>query len=421
MASAFSSSSPPIPSDADLRQRILAESIALLASSGIRGATLRDVAGRCGVGLAAISSLFGNKDALIAACFADVVRQDIDRLEAIVGECARMQVSADILPSFLWVACEEAGGLRRTQMLVLLELLLCAPASPQFAPLCRQWLVARRDALRRAGAVAGIAPEPMDILGLHLLSECSFAVSCAASASYLHLARAGFLEAALLLTGQEGSAEPLALQALAGRFFADPGASPPSDDKAPKRRGAESRARIVDAAASIIEADGLSAITNRAVADRAGVSLALTTYHFKSISDLSFSGIVRVFEKVNAGFTGASGDVSHVIDTVAGFRIRQPTGVEKLASRGMVEISMAAARGLADPALGLAIRQQRGTITYAGLDQAARREVTRMRAASHALWASMGLMISVAVDDIDGLYDLEALARIAGRQLLSKP
>lgn len=413
-----SASSPVTPTETDLRQRILDEAIGLLASSGIRGATLRDVAGRCGVGLAAISSQFGNKDALIAACFAEVVRGDIDRLGAIVAECAAMQVPGDILPSFLWVACEEAGGLRRTQMLVLLELLLCAPASQQFAPLCREWLVARRDALRRAGAAAGIDPLAMDVLGLHLLSESSFAISCAASASYLHLARAGFLEAALLLTGQHSPPEPPAMKALAKRFFADPGSTPSSEEATPKGRGAESRARIVDAAASIIEADGLSAITNRAVADRAGVSLALTTYHFKSIADLSFSGIVRVFEKVNAGFTGAPAETPQVIDAVERFRIRQPTGVEKLASRGMVEISMAAARGMADPSLGLAIRQQRGTITFAGLDKAAREQVTRMRAASHALWASMGLMVSVAVEDIDALYDLGAMARIASRKLL---
>ncbi|KMS56646.1 hypothetical protein V474_14670 [Novosphingobium barchaimii LL02] len=415
-----SASSPIAPTDADLRQRILAEAIALLASNGIRGATLRDVAGRCGVGLAAISSLFGNKDALITACFAEVVRGDLDRLDTIVNECAQMEVTGDILPAFLWVACEEAGGSRRTQMLVLLELLLSAPASPQFAALCREWLVARRDALRRAGASADIDPLAMDVLGLHLLSESSFAISCAASASYLHLARAGFLEAALLLTGQEKTPEPSSVTALARRFFADPGSNPPSEGAAAKGRGAESRARIVDAAASIIEADGLSAITNRAVADRAGVSLALTTYHFKSIADLSFSGILRVFEKVNAGFTSAPAEAPRVIDTAERFRIRQPTGVEKLASRGMVEISMAAARGVADPSLGLAIRQQRGTITYAGLDQATRRDVTRMRAASHALWASMGLMVSVAVEDIDGLYDLTAMARIAGRQLLEK-
>jgi AcrR family transcriptional regulator len=402
------------------RRRILEETIALLAASGIRGATLRDVAARCGTSVASIANLFGNKDGVISACFAEVVRRDVGRLDALVDEAIEMRVSAEILPSFLWLRCEEAGGTGRTDTLVLIELLLSAAASSQFTALCREWLGGRRDAFRRAGDALDVAAVVMDILGLHLLSESSFAVSCHGSASYLHLARAGFMEAAVRLMARGDAIEQPGLSALAARFFADPNVLRAGNAAAiAKGRGAESRARIIDAAASIIEAEGLSAVTNRAVADRAGVSLALTTYHFKSVTDLSFSGILRVFEKVNVGLADKAGEPRRRSDAVDRIQSRShPSGVERLRSRGMAEISLAAARGLADESLGLAMRQQRGTITHAGLGKSERRSVTRTRAASHALWSSAAFLVAAAVADADRLYDFEAQARIASDRLL---
>jgi AcrR family transcriptional regulator len=409
----------PLP-EGGQRQRILEETIALLAASGIRGATLRDVAARCGTSVASIAHLFGNKDGLINACFAEVVRRDVAKLDTLVGEAIDMRAPAEILPSFLWIHCEDAGGPDRTDALVLIELLLSAATSTQFATLCREWLSARRDAFRRAGDAVNVATPIMDILGLHLLSECSFAVSCHGSATYRHLARAGFTEAAARLMTCSEAVEQPGMAALAARFFADPDVLRAGSAAAViKGRGAESRARIIDAAASIIEAEGLSAVTNRAVADRAGVSLALTTYHFKSVTDLSFSGILRVFEKVNAGLAEKAVEPRRLSDAVDRIQSRShPSGVERLRSRGMAEISLAAARGLADELLGLAMRQQRGTITHAGLSKSERKRVTRTRAASHALWSSAAFLVAAAVADADRLYDFEGQARIASDRLL---
>ncbi|MET0363198.1 MAG: TetR family transcriptional regulator [Sphingobium sp.] len=412
-------SRPAAPPEIDQQHHIVEEAIPLLAMSGIRGATLRDVAGRCGASIASIANLFGNKDGLIAACFAEVVRLDIARLDALIAECREMEVPRDLLPTFLWTLCEEAGGARRTEMLVLVELLLSAAISPQYGELCRQWLTARRDAFRRVAGDHDLDPLALDILGLHLISESSFAVSCAASASYGILARAGFIEAAARLTGLGEVGIVPGMAALADRFFADPDAGNRSEGAEAKGRGAESRARIVDAAASIIEGEGLAAVTNRAVADRAGVSLALTTYHFKSVTDLSFAGILRVFEKVNTGLRTAATRTRARGDAVDRIRSRsQPSGVERLRSRGMAEISLAAARGLADVSLGLAMRQQRGTITHASLGPDMRAEITRTRAASHALWSSAAFLATAALADADSLFDFEEQARFAAERLL---
>jgi AcrR family transcriptional regulator len=53
-----------------------------------------------------------------------------------------------------------------------------------------------------------------------------------------------------------------------------------------RARGAASRQAILDATVRVIAAGGLMSVTHRAVAAEAGVSTALTTYHFATLDDL---------------------------------------------------------------------------------------------------------------------------------------
>jgi AcrR family transcriptional regulator len=402
------------------RRRIVEEATALVATGGIRGATLRDVAARCGASVASIAYLFGNKDGLIAECFAQAVERDRARLAALAEESATLAIPPALAGPFLWTLCEEAAGDRRADMLVLVELWLSAAANPRLAEICRDWLRMRRDAFRGFARLFGADPLAFDLLGLHLLSESSFAVSCHGSAAWRLLARAGFIEAVARIAGLGTAEATQGIADLAVHFFADPETDRARDPaEARGGRGAESRARIVDAAASIIEEEGLAAVTNRAVAERAAVSLALTTYHFKSVTELAFAGILRVFEKVNEGFVRDSGASPQASAVVARIRNRsQPSGVERLRSRGMAEISLAAARSPALDPLGIAMRRQRGTITHASLGRGAHGGVTRTRAASHALWSSAAFLTAAAIGEADALYDFESQARLAARTLL---
>ena len=51
-------------------------------------------------------------------------------------------------------------------------------------------------------------------------------------------------------------------------------------------RGAARRELLLDAAARVVSERGSAALTHRAVAAEAGVSLASVTYHFASVADL---------------------------------------------------------------------------------------------------------------------------------------
>ncbi|MFP5020881.1 TetR/AcrR family transcriptional regulator [Pseudonocardia phyllosphaerae] len=57
---------------------------------------------------------------------------------------------------------------------------------------------------------------------------------------------------------------------------------------APKQteKGERRRAQLVAAAADLLEENGFDAVRHRAVAERAGVPLAATTYYFSSLDDL---------------------------------------------------------------------------------------------------------------------------------------
>ncbi|SNS17328.1 transcriptional regulator, TetR family [Sphingomonas laterariae] len=397
------------------RDRIVEEAIRQIASLGVRGATLRSVAAGSGCTLAGIVTLFGTKDGLIAECFREVVRRDREYLAALAGEAAAMAIGPELAGPFLWTLCEEASGGRRADMLVLVELWVSAPSHPHFAPICIDWLRARRDALRSLAGHFGVAPMAFDLLGLHLLSESVFAVSCHSSPAYRLIARGGFMEACVRLAGLGHQEAHAAIEVTADHFYAEPDHVPANDDDGGEGRGAEGRARIVDAAAVIIERDGFAAVTNRAVADQAGVSVALTGYHFKSVAELAVAGIVRVFEKTNANvrrdakpagaasFAKGIGDAPH------------RTGVGQLASRGMAEISLVAARSPALAFLGLAMRRQRGTVTYASLG-GDRSGISRTTAASHALWSSATLLIQ-SVPGEEGLYDFGAQARVMAKAM----
>ena len=74
------------------------------------------------------------------------------------------------------------------------------------------------------------------------------------------------------------------------------------DDAAEKRRRAprdpEGRKQaIVEAAADIISTGGTKKVTNRSVAEHAGVPLGSTTQYFKNIDDLRTAGLKKVAER----------------------------------------------------------------------------------------------------------------------------
>ena len=397
------------------RDRILDAATLRLSRHGIRGTTLRAIAHDAGTTLASLESLFGSKDDLVIACFDAAVNRDATRLADLSATCVQMRLDRDYLADLLWTLCETGPGPDSIDQLLCLELWLQTPQNPAYAPACRRWIVGRRDGIRAIGRIFGLCDNVADILALHLISESLFAVSCSAAPAWRVAARAGFVEAVVRLTGWPQAGHAGSTADLATSFYADRNEQPVRAPHA-SRRG---RTLIVNAAAAIIEESGLGAVTNRAVAARAGVSLSSTTYHFRSVGDLAFHGVLRLFEIARAS-APAIRRLENTMENARGWIATRasPTAIERVGTRGMAEISLAAARGQLPLALGVGIRRQRGTVTDGVLKASGFTNISRSCVASHSLWFAGVFLTTAAVSDAETLFDFEAQAETTARALL---
>ena len=62
-------------------------------------------------------------------------------------------------------------------------------------------------------------------------------------------------------------------------------------------RGVQRRAALIEAAADLLLEQGLAALSHRAVAARAGLPLAATTYYFASVDDLRDEALEHVADE----------------------------------------------------------------------------------------------------------------------------
>ena len=83
---------------------------------------------------------------------------------------------------------------------------------------------------------------------------------------------------------------------------------------APRNPGAR-RQQIIEAAADIIAREGSSMVTNRKVAERAGVPLGSTTQYFKSIEELRRAGLAEISRRLTRDYDEVFQAVSHESQT----------------------------------------------------------------------------------------------------------
>jgi AcrR family transcriptional regulator len=73
-------------------------------------------------------------------------------------------------------------------------------------------------------------------------------------------------------------------------------AAVPRAHRASRQRGESTRRKLLDATLRVIARDGVRAVTHRAVAREAGLSVSLTTYYFVDLYDLIASAFLGFFQ-----------------------------------------------------------------------------------------------------------------------------
>lgn len=122
------------------------------------------------------------------------------------------------------------------------------------------------------------------------------------------------------------------------------------DRPAPGRRDPEGRRRaLVTAAAELIIEQGAAALTHRAVAARAEMSLGSTTQYFASLDDLREQALQALSDDIDAGLAEVEAQLMPLDDAPERFaRAMHDFFVDERAVRADLELMHA---GLADPRL----------------------------------------------------------------------
>lgn len=169
-------------------------------------------------------------------------------------------------------------------------------------------------------------------------------------------------------------------------------------------KGERRRFALVSAAADLLCEGGFEAVTHRAVADRAGLPLASTTYYFSSLEELietavdylGAAEVSRLRDQVKAlprRRRGAEAAADLLVDLLAGEPNR-----EQLISR--YERYIACARHPAMRGVERRLLQQRVDAVTEAMARSGRH--TRVDMMTALLYSVDGAVISALIDDRDG-------------------
>lgn len=110
-------------------------------------------------------------------------------------------------------------------------------------------------------------------------------------------------------------------------------------------RSARTRSALLDAAVEIICTQGVTAVTQRAVAARAGTSLASTTYHFRTAEDLLVAAFEltcsRTIEDMRRAGREATDRGLGIVDAAMAVVARSPYG-DRLPPDGVIQLTLSA-------------------------------------------------------------------------------
>lgn len=292
-------------------QRVVDAARGVIATRGIAGMSLRNVAEAAATSVGSISYRIGDRAALIAA----VLDREIELAAAARVEWrdrmgGRDPVATGILPDLICEWLDQSAGARRTSAIVTCELALTVSREPQslssITALFEEQEGLWRDLLTGSAQGERLAR----LIARYCLDEQVFSIVLADETDY-RLLRHSTIRGLL----RDGSipADSTATQwhmALVERLAIPAAAA--FDGVQPIPRG--SKGVIAEKIADIIVEQGVGALSHRTVAQAAGVATSSVAHHFPTHRDVLFAGVEAVYRRLRSQIdaTGArlgNGDI----------------------------------------------------------------------------------------------------------------
>ncbi|HJV43589.1 TetR/AcrR family transcriptional regulator [Caulobacter sp.] len=273
--------SPSTPAEErpdNARQRLTAAAAQLVADGGIAAASARAIAASAGTAASAINYNFGNIERLLSTVFKQSVEETRAWLEHRARELNALPRSPDGAAfALLHVLDAWRRDEGRRLALTYQEAVTADPGRGVAAAWTRVW----RDFWTDVARDFGLAPIDGRVLHAFFEHEALYNLSTWSPALEA-LALTEMVErfAALWLDAPDRAPRGAVVVAERAAGIRPYGSVPPA------------AMRIAKAAALVVEDKGLTGLTHRAVAARAGVTTGSVTHHFRSIEDL-VAGAIR--------------------------------------------------------------------------------------------------------------------------------
>ncbi|WP_047099808.1 TetR family transcriptional regulator [Sphingomonas sanxanigenens] len=284
------------------RSTLISNAGAVIAAQGMRGLSLRAVAERAGISLGSLNYQIGDRAALVEAVIADGCETLAAWHDGWLARLAGVALDEPaVLASIILAYLEDAAAQQPHLAISLAELLVWAGQQPGgvagFAPVVaehdRFWTAAlgdHPDGARLAAAIGGYCrDEIVFTLALRHLPEYRL----------LRDATVARLAAGFAPTG------PFRDDALFDRLVAA-AAGPAAGVSAAPELATEKRAAIAGWAADVIEAQGVAALTHRAVAAVGKVSASTIVHHFGPKDELLRAGLEAQYRRMTGAFAAAA-------------------------------------------------------------------------------------------------------------------
>lgn len=275
---------------------------AIVATRGLAGMSLRNVAEEAGTSVGSISYRIGDRAALVTA----MLEREIELMAAMREEWPERLGSLDpvatgILPDVIGEWLDQQAGTSRTSAIVTCELTLLASREPAALPRIATLLDAHeglwRDILGRGDR--GEVPQTQRLVNLiasYCRDELPFSILLKGETDY-RLLRHSTIRGLLRdpATRPAPGTTPWHM-ALVDRLAVPAAAA--HDDSARIPEG--TKAVLADRIADLIADQGVSALSHRAVAQSAAVATSSVAHHFPTQRDILFAGVETLYRRMRS-------------------------------------------------------------------------------------------------------------------------